>query len=82
MYADNRFQPTSVKNAVKPIMLDNRCTRNHKLYNQTMIHRNKVILKANKMEGMTSKEHFIQNKIEMAGQNAGHGEDFKTLAEI
>ena len=47
-----------------------------------MVHKNKVILKANEMEGMTSKEHFIQNKIEMAGEKADHSKDFKTLAEI
>jgi len=27
--------------------MDNRCTRNHKIYNTSLIHRNKIILNSN-----------------------------------
>ena len=59
MYSDNSLQPIKVRNTPKQIMLNNRCSRNHKLYNMSLIHKNKIILQPNKMAPTGSKEHFL-----------------------
>ena len=41
-------------------MLDNRCSRGHKLYNMTLINKNRIMLKENRMAQTVNMEEYLK----------------------